>query len=587
MSNLTSTGEEEHTETAIAQQIHNQPNELSAPDDPCDISMTRNDTDCQNCRSYKKILIAERKHTKEVRKSFKMKMRELRNRNSRIRALAQKCKRQRERIKELKKGKEIVKGKREDSEKIKVMRKDFVKLQNKVSQLERNNKRNKLNYIKSRRSLEELAKKKGDTASSKSKIEIQSAQIRELQVELDIANEKLNETEESHSPVVKEQKKYSTLIRNLVYDALVNQVPTANVSNLLQKFGMRLGKPIHPVPHRTTIEQMARELGIFAQLQTAQEVMHNECLTLAFDATTQEGVHVNAVVVTTKESSYVIAVDRLPGGTAEDYALHVTNSVNELAEVYNAFHPEISYQDSRKEMISNINNTMTDRVAANHAAVRVINDYWGKSLNELNCHLHPLDSVSSCCRSALKKEDGTQGTLFGKDCIAGNIVLQVNKLRYKDGKGDPQGFVTFLDRNNMARGILPRFRGNRLHIVFHLCGIYVQHHDKFIALFKDGTSCGGLRKSILQDFTSEIGKTEMTVLGLFGKLLTGPWMTKFYVSPATQTINYVEGIEVVKDVVILLEQQLENPDGLLSCTKDFFGNQLDESDPTLEALKAY
>ena len=148
---------------------------------------------------------------------------------------------------------------------------------------------------------------------------------------------------------------------------------------------------------------MARQLGIFAQLQTAIEVMHNECLTLAFDATTQEGVHVNAVVVTTKESSYVIAVNRFPGGTAEGHALHVTNSVNELAEVYNAFHPDVSYQDSRKQVIYNINNTVTDRVAANHAAVRIINHYWGKFLNELNCHLHPLDSVSSCCRSALRK----------------------------------------------------------------------------------------------------------------------------------------------------------------------------------------
>ena len=37
------------------------------------------------------------------------------------------------------------------------------------------------------------------------------------------------------------------------------------------------------------------------------------------------------------------------------------------------------------------------------------------------------------------------GYLFGNDCFAGNIVLQINKLRYKDGKGDPTGFVTFLD----------------------------------------------------------------------------------------------------------------------------------------------
>ena len=64
-------------------------------------------------------------------------------------------------------------------------------------------------------------------------------------------------------------------------------------------------------------------------------------------------------------------------------------------------------------------------------------------------------------------------------------------------------------------------------------------------------------------------------------------MKHFNISPETQTINYVEGIEMVKNVVNLLEQQLENPDGLLSCTKDFFGNQLDKSDPTLKALKEH
>lgn len=103
----------------------------------------------------------------------------------------------------------------------------------------------------------------------------------------------------------------------------------------------------------------------------------------------------------------------------------------------------------------------------------------------------------------------------------------INKLRYKDGMGDPQGFVNFLDTEKLRRGILSRYRGNRLHIIFHLCGTYVQYHDVFSLLFKNGTSCGGLRKSISEDFISQVAQTEMTVLGVLGKTLTGPWMKKF------------------------------------------------------------
>ena len=83
-------------------------------------------------------------------------------------------------------------------------------------------------------------------------------------------------------------------------------------------------------------------------------------------------------------------------------------------------------------MISNSKNTMTNRVAANHAAIRII---------KLHCNLHSLVSISTCCRVALKGEEIDHRSLYGKDCVAGNIVLQINKLRYKDGKSDPKGFV--------------------------------------------------------------------------------------------------------------------------------------------------
>ena len=65
------------------------------------------------------------------------------------------------------------------------------------------------------------------------------------------------------------------------------------------------------------------------------------------------------------------------------------------------------------------------RCAANSAAIRLVEDVWSKSLNELNCHLHPLDTIATACRTALKKLESSRGSLFGKDCMAANLVLQV------------------------------------------------------------------------------------------------------------------------------------------------------------------
>ena len=76
---------------------------------------------------------------------------------------------------------------------------------------------------------------------------------------------------------------------------------------------------------------MARELGGIAQLQTAEATLSNKDVTIGFDATTQEGVHINSIHITTVDGSYVIAVDELPGGTADDYQQHICDSIDSLA----------------------------------------------------------------------------------------------------------------------------------------------------------------------------------------------------------------------------------------------------------------
>lgn len=76
------------------------------------------------------------------------------------------------------------------------------------------------------------------------------------------------------------------------------------------------------IPHRTTVEMMTKELGVISDLQVGEILMSSDNLTLGFDATTQEGFHINSVHVTSKDNCCGISVDQLTGGTAEDYIQH-------------------------------------------------------------------------------------------------------------------------------------------------------------------------------------------------------------------------------------------------------------------------
>ena len=377
------------------------------------------------------------------------------------------------------------------------------------------------------------------------------------------------------SSMEKEGKTYSMDMRFHVYDLLVNNVPTKNIPILIEKFTKRLGITVEKVPHRSTVELMARELGIVSDFQAAEMLMKEENLTLGFDATTQEGVHVNSVHVTSQEECHVIDLDQLPGGTAEDYEMHIVESIDRVAEVYCAFYTT-DFDSNRSKIISHIRNTMTDRAAVNHATIVCLENTWGIHLNELNCHLHPLDTIASSSRSALKEAEPRVliKKLFGTECMAVQLVLSINKFRFKDGRGDPKGFTTALLDAGLPKGLIPRYRGTRLHILFLTCGKLVEHEDFFQKFFKEGTvSCGGLQASILHDFLYPVAKVEIQILGLIGKILSGPWMRRFYTSTTTQ-ISHVDGISVVKQVLARVKACCSSPQETLTMKTDFFGDEL-------------
>ena len=129
-------------------------------------------------------------------------------------------------------------------------------------------------------------------------------------------------------------------------------------------------------------------------------------------------------------------------------------------------------------------------------------------------------------------------------------------MRYKDGKGHPRGFNEFLDSEKLPRGMLPRYRENRLHILFHICGKLTEHYEKCLHFLQTELfSCGGSRSAIASNFATDVARVQIHVLGLFGKLLTGPWMRKLYTLADFQ-LSHIQAIHVVRKLLDKLKINL-------------------------------
>ena len=58
------------------------------------------------------------------------------------------------------------------------------------------------------------------------------------------------------------------------------------------------------------------------------------------------------------------------------------------------------------------------------------------------------------------------------------------------------------------------------------------------------------------------------MLGLLGKLLTGPWRTQFY-NTWDSEVSHVDGIAIVKDVISVLKDFFSKPEETLTTAINF------------------
>ena len=91
------------------------------------------------------------------------------------------------------------------------------------------------------------------------------------------------------------------------------------------------------------------------------------------------------------------------------------------------------------------------------------------------------------------------------------------------------GFKHFFHQEGIKQSIIPRFVGNRFHIVFHLAGVIFYLRDKLIVYLE--TMCRNettLRLPLLSDLKNKHILLQLQALGLLGKVITGLWMQQLY-----------------------------------------------------------
>ena len=253
-----------------------------------------------------------------------------------------------------------------------------------------------------------------------------------------------------------------------------------------------------------------------------------------------------------------MAVDELPGGTAEDYSEHLITTVKHIALIYSRWHPEVTVQYAEGVMIKNILAVLSERAIVNQCAVNKVSALWKKDVHQLYCNIHPLETITREVKKCLKdNEKGNLGKLFNSKsvCLMERVIMAMNKMRFNDKVGDPKGFVNLLVLRKLGKGLLKRARGKRIHLNFHLAELYMIHYDVFVEFLESYcTVSNPLRNSLC--------------MAIFGNIFSRVWMKMFYTKSSDElTITHIGAYKLVVEVIETINSMTKDLQQFLTNTR--------------------
>lgn len=148
-----------------------------------------------------------------------------------------------------------------------------------------------------------------------------------------------------------------------------------------------------------------------------------------------------------------MSIERLPGGTAEDYKNHISTEIVKLAEIYSQM-SSVSIASCHTAIINKIKCCLTDRAPVNHLTVFLLEKEWGTHLIELNCNVHPLEGISNRIRKEFQACEEKVLQRSG-ECIAWKLIMALNSLRFSDKYNHVMQMEEFMKSNDQKVTKIP------------------------------------------------------------------------------------------------------------------------------------
>lgn len=94
-----------------------------------------------------------------------------------------------------------------------------------------------------------------------------------------------------------------------------------------------------------------------------------------------------------------MSIEHLPGGTAEEYRKHISESMKTMTEIHSAA-SGMSVTSTYQTIISKIKCCLIDWAPVNHLIVFLLEKEWDTHILELKYNVHLLETVSTRVKKA-------------------------------------------------------------------------------------------------------------------------------------------------------------------------------------------
>ncbi len=191
--------------------------------------------------------------------------------------------------------------------------------------------------------------KKGNT--SPDQVKASKDKIKALKEKLSYSENRVQELEcdkENLIPTM-DGNQFDVKTRKSIQFCLSKNVPQHHASTVVNFVVNEMtGQGMKKMPKRSSVQNMAREMGILSNIQTGEIMVKSSKVTLGSDSTTKKGIKINETHLMTPYGPKVLGISESPGATAENQAMttrdHLSDMISQYSEYANKNPEETSKQ---------------------------------------------------------------------------------------------------------------------------------------------------------------------------------------------------------------------------------------------------